>query len=258
MPAIVAYLAANPYVLITQLQFRIAVGGIYNIIAYNPGTGVATLDRPFADPGNAVAAYQLYQVYYVPPMKDFLCWLSVRNPTMFLNLGLNLTRSQLDAKDPQRTWYQFPSQVVTWGTDQRGAGTANASASLGYPLFELWGQPVTPFTYQCYGLRRGTKLVAPTDTLPPAVGEDLVLAKARELAYEWAEANKDMLPRGTGPDFRFLMGKAADEAKRLLIMYRRDDRGLIDNYFFVRGIDFNQAYGIYNTLASVATPLSPG
>jgi hypothetical protein len=259
VPAIAAWQTANPYVLFTQTQFRIsAVGGIYNIIAYNPSTGVATLDRIFADAGGAGQSYMVYQVYYTPPMSDFLTWISVRNPQMFIDLILTSTRGEIDARDPQRSWFQFPTNVVPFGTDQRGAGTATPSATLGYPLYELWGQPVTPFVYQCYGIRKGTPLVNPTDTLPFSIGEDIVLARAREYAYEWAEANKSMEPRAIGPDFKFLMGKSHDEYMKLLTLYRKQDKELVNNWFSSRipGLA-SFSFGIYNTISGVASPYSP-
>jgi len=256
--------AAQPYSLITQRQFRVGVGGIYNIMSLAPDfntSGVATLDRIWGDPGGTFQGYTIYQVYYTPQFKDHKQWLTVRNPVMFLNLDLITTRKQIDARDPQRLWYAWPTNVVPWGTDVRGqgqtddAGNSLASATLGYPLYELWGQPVNPFTYQCYGVRKGVDLVEPTDELPININEELVLARARWYAYEWAEANKDIEPRNTGPDFRFLIGKADADYKRLLIIARREDRALVDNWFLIRGQDVPIfSLGHYNTLASMAGP----
>jgi len=241
---------ANPYSFITQRQFRIGVGGIYNLITYNTVTGAATLDRSFADPAGAGLAYQVYQVYYTPPFADHRAWISVRNPQMFIDLDLTQTRADIDAIDPQRSWYQFPTAVVAFSRDQRVG-----SATLGFPLFELWGQPVAPFTYQCYGIRAGVDLSAPTDTLPQPLGEDLILPKAREYAYEWAEANKDIVPRGQGPDFRFLMKQAEDEYKKMLVTYRRQDKEFVLNWFVNRGIGSDgRRIGYYNTLAGFAGP----
>lgn len=247
--AINAAQAAQPYSLITTRQFRIAVGGIYNLVTYNPGTGAATLDRIWGDTGGQLA-YTIYQVYYVPQFADHLRWMSVRNPIMFLWLNLTMTREELDARDPQRLWYAWPTDVVPWGRDTR-----TGSSTLGYPLYELWGQPVNPFTYQCYGLRKGTDLVNPGDTLPSAVGEDCVLARTRWYAYEWAEANKDMAPRASGPDFRFLMEKADKDYIRLRTMYRRQDRELVDNWFSIRGLTVPIfSLGHYNTMSGTAGP----
>ena len=255
--AINASVIANPYSLATQRQFRIGVGGIYSIIQYDSVGGGATLDRIYGDlPTGPGQTYQLYQQLYAAPFKDFRTWLSVRNPQMFLDLILTTTRKEIDAQDPQRLWYGWPTDVVPYGIDQRGSGTANASATLGFPLFELWGQPVNPFTYQCYGVRDGVDLVAPGDTLPTPIGEDLIMPKARWYAYEWAEANKDVAPRNTGPDFRYLMGQADAEFKRVLVQHRRRDMELVNNFYIDRGIKA-QAYrslSHYNTLAGRAGP----
>ena len=248
---------ANPYVLSTQMQFRIGVGDIYSLISYTPGTGAAILDRMFADPSVADQSFQLYQLYYPVPYKDFLTWISIRNPQMFLDFDLTWTRSKLDATDPQRTWYQFPTKAVPFAIDTRGQGTVNASATLGYQLYELWGQPVTPFTYACYGIRQGQDLQNPTDTLPVQVGEDCVVALARVYAYEWAEANKAMAPRAVGPNFLLLMDKAREIYKTLLIQYRRQDKEFVDNYAAEVGIPFGTVAGIYNTISGVASPYAP-
>jgi hypothetical protein len=259
--AINAAQIAQPYSLITQRQFRpgnvAGVAGIYNLIQYDQVTGSATLDRIYADPGGAGLAYNIYQLYYPAPFIDHLTWISVRNMQMFLDLDLDTERQVIDAWDPQRSWYQFPTRVVPYGIDIRGQGTENESATLGFPLFELWGQPVTPFTYSLYGIRRGNDLVQPNDTLPMQVGEDCVLALARSYAYEWAEANKDMLPRSQGPDFKFLVGKTLAEYKDLKIRYRKQDKEFVDLWFSIRNPQwYSRATGYYNTIASVAGPYS--
>ena len=251
--ALIADQFAQPYSLLTQRQFRVGVGGIYNIISLDANfaaNGIATLDRPFADPSNAAAAYFVYQLYYPAPFLDHRAWLSVRNPQMFIDLDLITTRAKVDSLDPQRSWYQFPTRVLAFGRDTRPG-----SATLGFPLFELWGQPVAPFVYQCYGIRNGVDFSAPSDTVPQPLGEDIILAKARTYAYEWAEANKDMSPRSSGPDFRFLMAQSDAEFKRLLILYRKEDREFVLNWFIShRDALGGRGLGYYNTLAGFAGP----
>jgi hypothetical protein len=86
----------------------------------------------------------------------------------------------------------------------------------------------------------------------------LVLAKAREYAYEWSEANKDMAPRLTGPDFRFLMGKAQADFKTLLTKYRKQDKEFIDNWKQQMGVEWSsRRFGYYNSIAGVAGPYAP-
>lgn len=261
--AIASWQSANPYVLVTQAQIRAGnVAGlsqIYNIIAYNSGTGVATLDRIYADPSGSDVSYTLFQAYYVPPVSDFLTFLSVRNMQMFLDLDLTKTKAEIDARDPQRSWYQFPTVVVPWGTDTRGQGTATPSSTLGFLLYELWGIAVTPFSYDCYGIRKGKDLVNPTDTLPFQIHDDTVIALAKYYAYEWAEANKGLEARTAGPDFRFLMQSALTEYKDHLARDRREDAEAVRNYFSLRQPDLGRSYySYYNTIAGVAGPYSQG
>jgi hypothetical protein len=257
--AINAAQIAQPYSLITQRQFRpgnvAGVAQIYNLISYNQTTGAAILDRIYADPSAVGTAYNIYQLYYPAPFIDHLGWISVRNMQMFLDLDLDTERQVIDAWDPQRSWYQFPTRVVPYMIDNRGAGTIYQSATYGFPLFELWGQPVTPFVYSLYGLRRGVDLVNPTDTLPIQVGEDCVIARARTYAYEWAEANKDMLPRSSGPDFRYLKKEAETEFNSRKSYYMKQDKEFVNNWFSIRNPQwYSRAFGYYNTIASVAGP----
>jgi hypothetical protein len=250
---------AQPYSLITQRQFRpgnvAGVAGIYNLLSYNQITGAAVLDRIYADPAGAGLAYNLYQLYYPAPFVDHLSWISVRNMQMFLDLDLDTERQTIDAWDPQRSWYQFPTRVVPYMIDNRGQGTQTPSATLGFPLFELWGQPVTPYTYSLYGIRRGVDLVNPSDSLPLQVGEDLIIALAKYYAYEWAESNKDMSPRSAGPDFKFLMGATLKDAKDLKVRYRKQDKEFVNAWFSIRNPQwYSRASSYYNTIASVAGP----
>lgn len=268
--AILAAQLAQPYSLITQRQFRIASGTIYNIIALDPAfntNGIATLDRIYADINipAAGAAYQIYQLYYPAQYADVLTYLTVRNQDMFMYLNTTTTRKAIDSWDPQRTWYQFPTHVVPLGLDLRGqgvtdqAGRSLASGTLGYPLYELWGQPVTGFTYQLYGVRRGTDLVNLTDTLPLQVGEDCVLARARDYAYEWAMANQSLTPRDEGPDYKFLRKEAMATYNDLLSRYRKQDKEYVDNWFSTRqSWAWPSGYGFYNTLSGTAGPYVQG
>lgn len=244
---------ATPTSLIAQRQLRVGTSGIYSIIQYNSVTGAATLDRLWFDPSGVTVGYQVYQVYYAAPVSDYLMLISVRNPQMFLDFDLTKTRDWLDRVDPQRFQYTWPAFAIPWGIDQRGKGTVNASTTLGFQLYELWGQPVQQFTYQCYGLRRGADLVAPSDTLPLPVGEDLVIARAKYWAYEWASANQGIAPRNSAPDWKFMMGACMDEYKKMLIEYRRQDKEFLNNYRILNNpARMARIYGHYNTISGTA------
>ncbi len=208
----------------TQRQFRQGISTIYNIWAYSSPT--LTLDRPFVELG-ATSTFSIFQCYFPAPMLDFWTWLSVRDMTNVLDLATDrYSRADLDRIDPQRTWYYMPTDVVPYQMDINPLST-----TYRYPMFELWGAPQSVLPYQLYGLRKGVDLVSPSDVLPPAIGEDCVMALVRKYVYEWAEANKGDSPRNSGPDFKYLVGEAKGDYVRLFKEYRRADLELVDNWF---------------------------
>ncbi len=239
---------------VTQRQFRVGIGTIYNIWAYDAGTLTATLDRNYQEATGAGVAYDIYQCYYVVPYRDFLTFLSVRDIINFNHLILNKTRAWVDQRDPQRTIVYIPTHVVPYQRDNNPA-----SATYGYPMYELWAQPNYVITWQLWGIRRGADLSAPTDVLPPAIGEDVVMAKARALAYEWAMANSGDNPRDQGPNFAFLIGKAEKDFSDLWKESRRQDRETCDNWYSVRrgAWSFPNDYGFYSSTAGFASPGAP-
>jgi hypothetical protein len=236
--------------LITQRQFRAGLTGAYNIWGWDPIGLVLTLDKPFMEASSVGHSYSIFQSYYAAPMKDFKTFISVRDMQNFQSLFLNrYTREQLDQMDPQRTWYYMPTDVVYY---QQGQNPA--SPTYAWPMFELWGAPQTNLVWQLYGIRKGADLVLPGDLLPPAVGEDCVLALARKYAYEWAEANKGDNPRNVGPDFRYLIGVAQADYNRLYKDYRKEDRELVDCFFSAHRLGDWGQFAQYNTLSGTASP----
>jgi len=238
---------------LTARQFRIGVGTIYNIWAWNPTTGVATLDRPYQEPTAAGQPYMVFQCYYPAPVKDFFQWISVRDMVNWNNLITTWQRGEVDRKDPQRTYYFIPTHVVPYQTDMNPV-----SPTYTWPMFELWGIPTYVLTYQLYFIRKGLDLVNPTDCLPPVIGEDVVMALSRKYGYEWAEANKSD-SRATGSDFRFLIGDAMADYQRLFREYRRQDRALVDNFRtrLERHWTWPSDMGWYQSISGYASPGAP-
>lgn len=240
-----------------QRQFRVGISTIYNIWAYAADdiTGIVTLtlDRPYTDV-SGTSPYSIGQNYYPAPYEDFLTWINIRDITNFNDLVLTSNRKDIDLKDPQRTIFYLPTYCVYYQQDQNPA-----SATYRYPLFELWGVPSYVLPYQLYGIRKGADLADDTDLLPPALGEDCVMAKARYYAYEWAEGNKGDMPRNAGSDFRFLMGAADAEFKSLWKQYRRQDRETVDNWYEIRR---NRSWlanidGYYSSIGNTANAGAP-
>ena len=235
---------------VTQRQFRIGVGTIYNIWAWD-GNGNATIDRPYQEPTASSQTYMIFQCYYYSPVMDFWQWITVRDMTNWNDLITTKQRSEIDAKDPQRTVYYIPTHVVPYQQNQNPA-----SNQYGIPMFELWGVPQYVLTYQLYGLRKGTPLVNDSDTLPPQVGEDCVIELGKAKAYEWAEANSKGRARG---NFIALKQGAMVEYRRLFQEYRMQDRAMIDNFRtkLRRKWSYPNSDGWYSSIAGVASPGAP-
>jgi hypothetical protein len=244
---------------IIQRQFRVGAGTIYNIWAISPtgGTGgevLLTLDRAYQEASDAAATYSIFQAYYPAPYDDFLTFLSIRDMVTGMWLDHSKSRAWLDERDSRRMISWLPTNVVPYGNDQNPA-----SPLPGRFLFEIHGTPLYPITWQLHGIRKGAALSADTDTLPFAIGEDVITARARVLAYEWAEANKGDQPKGQTSDYRFLMGQAQGDFKRLLRDYRRQDMETANQWRtrVRRGGVWPFAYPYYNSLAGRSGPGAP-
>lgn len=226
--------ASNPTSLITQRQFRIGQGTIYDIVAAdftNPAAAVLTLDRPWIDAYylGPTQGYSIYQPYIVAPVASFQAWeyfLDVRN---VIALQVNNTRDILEKvneADPQRQVFSNPGNLFPHGVDSRPG-----SATLGYPRFELYPQPQSIYVYSAGYSWAGPELtdVPSQSAVPTPITEHVVKTLARVKAYEWAEANKNQdNPRGMGADYRFLMQSAQAEYSAQIKEIRSIDRDIYD------------------------------
>lgn len=217
-------------------------------------SAILTLDRLYQEASGANIAYQIYQVYYPSPYADFKSWKTVRDIINFNDLILSRSRDWVDIQDPQRSYYYIPTHCVPYQNDQNPN-----SATYGWLFWELWGQPSFVLTYQLYGTRNGPALVNPTDTIPIQIGEDVVMAKARYYAYEWAEANRES-SRGGG-NFLMLKRETLAEYKSLYRSYRMRDRAAVDNFMTRCRTSGGTGTGVwepnYSAIAGVANPGSP-
>jgi hypothetical protein len=234
--------AGTPLSLISQRQFRVGAGTIYNIITYDDGSdpvnspnfpfATLTLDRLYSDlvannNPQPTQGYTIYQPYIAAPVKNFNAWEAVCDVTNVIWLKCNASRhdrERIDRADPQRQIFSNPGTLLPYEVDQRPG-----SATLGFMMYELYPQPQAQYAYQTWYTFDGPELNAPTDTLPYPMSEDCVKSLARVKAYEWAEANKDSAnPRGAGADFRYLMGAAQAQHDKQLKDIRMLDRDRVD------------------------------
>lgn len=248
--AAAAWLTASvPGSLLTQRQFRVGQGTIYNIIKFDNASTI-TLDRPYFDTtAGSDLGYSIYQCYYSVPVEDFQAWESCVDINNAIDLCAGTAkkyRDYADQFDPQRQIFANPGTWIPYQVDARPG-----SSTLGWMMYELYPQPQSQYAYQTWYTRLGADLVNPQDTLPFPITEHVVKCLARVKAYEWAEANKDPLnPRGQGADFRFLMGAAAKEGAAQIKEIRSLDRDRVDMWYSV--MSRVQGYG-YATTFNPAT-----
>ncbi len=250
-----AYFNAGTLPLLTSYQIRVPYYSLYSIIAYD-GVDTFTLDRPWMEPDGAGQAYMVYQAYFPAPVQDFKRFFTIRDtkdnaPINYSKLG----QRDLAVIDAQRVQFNLPGYAVPYEVDKRGAGTVNASPTLGYMLYELWPHPLSVWPYTIAYLRRGPALTAPSDTVPFPLNEELVMWRAKEVSYQWKEAQKgDGLARGSGADWRFLAEAANREYERKRKIVSDMDRDLCEAYFtrFTReGWYGGQPYAGFGSLLNV-------
>jgi hypothetical protein len=239
----------NP--LITQRQFRITSGGIYNIIAASGSPLVLTLDRTYSDPTGTGQSYQVYQCYFPAPVPDFKRWLDWRDLTNGQWLSVYLTRREVNFGDPQRLYFTFPMFVLPFDTDQR-----QGSATFGNLMFELYPNPLSQVSYMRYWLRTGADLVNPSDTLPYPMTDKLILERSKVLAVRWSETNRDpSIPRGQGANYQFLHTAGEKDYLRELKLIGLKDRDLVDLFLTKlpgRGSEIVGRLPYYSTIAGRA------
>lgn len=216
----------------TQLQFRSPFYSLYNIIALDttttPGAAVITLDRPWMEPGGTGLAYMIYQAYFPAPVPDFKRFLWVLDTTNNSPIDYwSVKQTDLMVRDAERTVFDDPNYFVPFESDQRPN-----SATLGNMLYELWPHPLSKLPYTFGFLRRGPVLVKNTDTVPQPLTEEVVLWRAKEVAYLYKEAQKgEDMQRGQGADWRFLAEASHEEFKLCLKPVKDRDRDLADLYW---------------------------
>ena len=213
--------------LITELQFRNPSYDLYSIVDFDPIVNAPfatlTLDRPWMEPAVGPGQpYMMYQAYFPVPVSDFRKFLEIRDVTNAAPVSFtDLSQDDLALLDPQRLQFGpcVPTFAVPCGVDQRAE-----SATLGYPMYELWPHVLSKLPYSFSFKRRGDLLVNPSDTAPYPLTEELVMWRAKEVLYMFKEAQRAAGDRG--PDFKFLAQAANKEYGECLMKIRKVDANL--------------------------------
>jgi hypothetical protein len=230
-----AWLALPFYWRATTQQIRAQGYSVYSVIGLNstnPNAVVLTLDRLFTDPLKSFSgvAYQMYQAY-IPAPVGFKRWLSVSDMFDQWSMDIWASRRTADMTDSARQIASNPRAMLPLGTDRRGAGTPNASATLNQQLYELYPYPTAQIGYQWYAVVEWPYLANNSDTLPPQITEDVVIQKALTWAYRDAESRKDILSaKGSNGNYLALKKQSEEDFLSRLKTLRLLDRDAVDAF----------------------------
>ena len=222
--------AANSNPVITKRQFRVPSSGpVYSIIAYDTGTGVATLDRIYTESSDSTAEYTVYRAYYEPcstdgttPNTDFLRYLSINNDINGYSIygkRLYMTRAELNRRDPLRGALGLPYYLAGY-----------IPTSAGQMQHELWPHCTSALGLLCQFQKRHTDLT-PAQSLPLQAPIVLIRYAALKLAYRWALQNQGRVPELKGVDWRFALAEANKTYDQELVRSKKEDKEIVLKIF---------------------------
>jgi hypothetical protein len=139
-----------------------------------------TLDRLFREETNSAATAVIRRMYYTAE-GDVARLDCVYDPFIGYELMWDIgTAEELNRIDPTRSAVGLPYRLYFREYDT----TSNL------PVYEMWP---TPQSYRAYTVQywaRGDVFTEDDDALPPQIPEELLMIRARLLAYEWAMTNE--------------------------------------------------------------------
>lgn len=167
----------------------------YNIVNWETSTNTLTVDIPYQDITATNIQISIIKVFYSAPqidigitqspnvVTDFKRFEYIISPIFNRRLCLDVTSQQLNNVDPSRIRYGDPHAIITHSYDING-----------YPRFELYPYPIFERILRIRYLRNGvTKELKDADQIPNVFSQELILAKAKQKAYEWAMVNQEKL-----------------------------------------------------------------
>jgi hypothetical protein len=161
----------------TQVTLTLAASTTVGPTATFTYGSTLTLDRVFNEQSSSTGSGLVYRVYYEPLSQDFDRIDFLADPILGYEFAIDIRdRAELDMIDPRRGSVGQPYRLYFH----------HFNPTTGLPVYEMWPGPTAQRAYTVAFWHKGTSFSADTDALPPRVAEELLLMRARILAYEWA------------------------------------------------------------------------
>lgn len=138
---------------------------IYNIVAVNPVAQTLTLELPWGGFAYSGIGYYITQYYYSIPNIKFIY--TAVNLQLQYRLWTNVAQTLLDNIDPSRLRVLYPYVLATMPPDPQG----------NYQV-EMWPASCTPIAFPYKAYVQPPNLVNDSDSLPPFIRCDVVVARA--------------------------------------------------------------------------------
>lgn len=114
-------------------QFKVGMGSpVYTITAVDVGAQTLTLDRVYGVTTAVAQQYWIIDAYLTPP-DDFLRFTCIVDPLQGWALRWWVTQQELNAMDPQRTFFGQPYLLA-----DKFFNNATAGSSQPKPMYEAW------------------------------------------------------------------------------------------------------------------------
>lgn len=155
-------------------------------------------------------------------VSDFLSWIVILNAQdgyAIVGENLRISRGEIDARDPTRGAQDLAYTASVYKADANG-----------YPIYELWPHPTSQRGYIASYRRRGIPL-SNTQDIPGTFPANVLVTKAKNLAYDWAIVNAGRFPELRGVDWQLAKAENQRRYDRDLQMAKvKDDELFEQNY----------------------------
>lgn len=154
-------------------QFKLGAGSaIYTIATVNVGGQTLTLDRVYSGDNATAQAYTIFDGYITAPA-DFKSFIAVIDHTMGWRLRTWITQDELNAWDPQRTFFGQPYVV------------ADRRYNAGVPSFEAWPYTTTNRALHYLYFQLGSDLAQDDDVPIYPIRSDAIVSGAMADVCRW-------------------------------------------------------------------------